>query len=266
MGPPAFLIGCHRAGTTLARFLLDAHPNIACPPESKFIAALHAFYEYPQALAALESLGCPKSWVRAELRRFAEMVLGGYARAQGKTRWVDKTPNYYRILPFIDEMFEGEARYLFISRHPLDCASSLSAMYDGREELNDPEIARSVALRGKGPLAWCRYWDEVYSALLAFRGDCAERCLVFRYEDLALDTEITLTAILAFLGEQMTGNLVSIAMTMPHGAGYEDAGIRETGRVLRDRIGRWRSWRPGDVDACWSEVRHTACLLGYEIT
>src|SRR3954462_15908459 len=45
---PAFLVGCHRSGTTLLRRLLDSHPHIACPPESKFIAGFEAFLTYPQ--------------------------------------------------------------------------------------------------------------------------------------------------------------------------------------------------------------------------
>ncbi len=57
MSSPIFLTGCHRSGTTLARYLLDAHPNLACPPESKFIAGLEAFLMYPQALRGLASIG-----------------------------------------------------------------------------------------------------------------------------------------------------------------------------------------------------------------
>jgi len=56
---PVFLIGCHRSGTTLMRYLLDAHPNLACPPESKFLAALHEVFKYPQAVRVLASLGIP---------------------------------------------------------------------------------------------------------------------------------------------------------------------------------------------------------------
>src|ERR1044071_4906702 len=102
---PVFLVGCHRSGTTLLRYLLDAHPDMACPPESKFIAGLEAFVEYPQAETGLLTLGFSMEDIRAELRRVIESFLGGYARRQGKRRWVDKTPNYYRLLPFIDEIF-----------------------------------------------------------------------------------------------------------------------------------------------------------------
>lgn len=266
MASAAFLIGCHRAGTTLARYLLDAHPNIACPPESKFIAGLHAFYEYPQAIDALDSLGFGREQVRRELRRLIEAPLGGYARAHGKTRWVDKTPNYYRILPFLDEIFEGTARFLFIARHPLDCAQSLSGIYDARDEFPDPEIARSIGCRGRGLAAWSGYWNEVYTTLLDFREGHATRCLLFRYEDLARYPGSAMRGLLEFLGECLPDNLAAAAFESDHTAGYEDAGIRQTRGVLTDRIGRWKSWPREDVEACWSVVARTACRLGYDLT
>ena len=31
---PVFVLCCGRSGSTLLRFLLDAHPDLACPPET----------------------------------------------------------------------------------------------------------------------------------------------------------------------------------------------------------------------------------------
>ncbi|MGH9672746.1 MAG: sulfotransferase family protein [Bryobacteraceae bacterium] len=265
MGDPAFLVGCHRSGTTLARFLLDAHPRIACPPESKFMAALHAFYTYPQALAALQSLGVDEACVRREIRRVIETVMEGFAARHGKARWIDKTPNYYRILPFLDDIFDGAARFLFLARHPLDCAASLSTMYDGREPA-DPDIARSIAARGRGLASWCGYWAEVYGTVLDFYESRRERCLLLRYEDLVSNTGEAIGRALTFLGESQPENLTASAFECPHTAGYEDAGIRRTCRVRTDRIGRWKLWPPADIDACWPAVSEIASRLRYDLT
>jgi hypothetical protein len=43
--PFPIVVGCIRSGTTLLRAMLDAHPEMAVPPESSFIAALHAHYQ-----------------------------------------------------------------------------------------------------------------------------------------------------------------------------------------------------------------------------
>src|SRR5438093_2469600 len=41
--PPApFVVGVSRSGTTLLRFMLDAHPELAIPPETHFIPDLVA--------------------------------------------------------------------------------------------------------------------------------------------------------------------------------------------------------------------------------
>ena len=39
-GPPIFVVGCHRSGTTLFRLILDSHPAISCGPETRFLADL----------------------------------------------------------------------------------------------------------------------------------------------------------------------------------------------------------------------------------
>src|ERR1700677_4498577 len=93
---PAFILGSYRSGTTLLRYLLDAHPQIACPPESKFLLGLERLLDYPEAMTGLMSLGFSRAEMRFELRRLAECFLGGYAQRMGKRRWVEKTPNYSR--------------------------------------------------------------------------------------------------------------------------------------------------------------------------
>src|SRR5712691_10615366 len=35
--PMPIIIGCPRSGTTLLRFMLDAHPDLAIPPETGFL-------------------------------------------------------------------------------------------------------------------------------------------------------------------------------------------------------------------------------------
>src|SRR5580698_7888854 len=35
---PVFVLCCARSGSTLLRFLLDAHPDLACPPETNAAA------------------------------------------------------------------------------------------------------------------------------------------------------------------------------------------------------------------------------------
>ena len=166
---PGFLVGCHRSGTTLARYYLDAHPRIACPPESKFLAGLRACVEYPQAVKALRSFGVPRSELMKRLGGVAREILDQYAAQRGKARWVDKTPNYYKHLDFIDELFESRVFYIFMIRHPLDTVASLEATPYFRDGVvEDPDIANALARYGRSRTGWARYWLEVNAALRAF--------------------------------------------------------------------------------------------------
>ncbi|MEO8322834.1 MAG: sulfotransferase, partial [Actinomycetota bacterium] len=38
---PFFIVGSARSGTTLLRMMLNAHPEVALPPESRFIVELY---------------------------------------------------------------------------------------------------------------------------------------------------------------------------------------------------------------------------------
>jgi Sulfotransferase family len=262
---PVFLVGCHRSGSTLARYLFDTHPNLACPPESKFIAGLKAFYDYPQCRRALLSLGLSDDDVLRELRRMVERILGGYARRQSKPRWIDKTPNYFRLLPFLDAVFGGEPLYLLITRHPLDCVDSLYRFQATRRQYPDPEIRRSVRLHGRGFDGWACYWNEVYGRIHEFSSSCPERCHLFRYEDLVRRPTATLRRALGFIGESLPPNLVRSAFAAPHAAGYEDPGIRETSGVETDHMSKWRAWPGNRIAKLWAIVEPTAELYGYSV-
>jgi hypothetical protein len=47
---PFFIVGCGRSGTTILRLMFNAHPDVAIPPESHFIARLVA--SWPRMIAS----------------------------------------------------------------------------------------------------------------------------------------------------------------------------------------------------------------------
>ncbi|MCP5048318.1 MAG: sulfotransferase, partial [bacterium] len=61
-GPPVFVIGNPRSGTTMFRLMLTCHPNIVVPPESGFLVNL--YHEYREF-----------SGKKEELHAFVEQVL-----------------------------------------------------------------------------------------------------------------------------------------------------------------------------------------------
>lgn len=188
--PPApFVVGVGRSGTTLLRLMLDAHPELAIPPETHFVPEL---IEHAAAGAGagklVDEIVAARGWgdfglqagaLRARVdereRPAGAAVLRGfyelYASVHGKSRWGDKTPVYVRHMRAIAAEL-GEARFVHLIR-------------DGRD------VALSRRRRGMGagkPIAdaaslWRRRIEEARKQARRLRG----RYLELRFEDLVED-------------------------------------------------------------------------------
>ena len=263
---PVFLVGCHRSGTTLVRYLLDAHPAFACPPESKFIAGIEAFLTYPQSLRGLVTLGVSPEKMLAALAALIARVFDEYTRERGKRRWVDKTPNYARLLPLIDRLFGYECLYLFLIRHPLDTIDSLKRFPPfSLADPEDPDVAATIHAHGRDGVAWAYHWRDVNERLSAFSGELPGRSLLFKYEDLVADPSAVAARILAFLGEEPTDDLVERAFGRRRERGFQDPTIRDARTVHRSRLGKWKHWPRAEAARLWEVVAPVAEGLGYAL-
>lgn len=263
---PVFLVGCHRSGTTLLRYILDAHPRLACPPESKFIAGLQAFISYPQVMTALRSLGVSDEATLGLLKEVIDKVLGGYASRRRKPRWIDKTPNYYKVLSLIDAIYSQQVLYLFVVRHPLDCICSMEeAPYFQPGRIDDPDVAGAMLRHGYGRGGFARYWVEVNSTILSFLPAGKGRALIVRYEDLVQAPEAIVREMLAFIDEDYIASLLESVFVADHSEGLQDWKIRQTTAIHRTSVGRFREWPHGDATTTWEVVRGIADVLGYEL-
>lgn len=138
-GPPFFVVGSARSGTTLLRLMLNSHPDVAVPPESRFITELYTDEEV-DAERTLQALGEHHrfgAWelslddVRKELGRsgrvhFVDVIAAAYqayAKARGKVRWGDKTPRYVEHMPLISGLFP-DARFVHLVRDGRNVALS----------------------------------------------------------------------------------------------------------------------------------------------
>src|SRR5690606_22340526 len=109
-GPPApFVVGVGRSGTTLLRLMLDAHPELAIPPETHFLPELIESARSGAGAAELAAAAAAsRHWGDLGISALdfeARLRLGGtrpdqaaraffelYAERHGKPRWGDKTP------------------------------------------------------------------------------------------------------------------------------------------------------------------------------
>ena len=127
-----FLLSSPRAGSTLLSAILNRHSRILCPAEPWFLLSLHALYHdigtgiaaYNRGLAdiGLREFAGGDEFLRAA-RAFASSLYGSRLVAAGRSVFVDKTPRYYHILPFLAALFP-RARMIWLKRNPLDVAAS----------------------------------------------------------------------------------------------------------------------------------------------
>lgn len=181
-GPPIFIVGCQRSGTTLLRLILDSHPNISCGPETRFLADLARITgsEWDR----LSQYGFPKEYWLRKVSGFFDSFQSEYAAARGKTRWADKTPRYALSLDYLDALFPT-CQVVHVIRDGRDVVASHRDRFGYRAAL--------VAV-----VKWPRY-ISVARATGARLGP--ERYVEVRYEDLVTDPVASLRGLLDYLGE-----------------------------------------------------------------
>lgn len=286
-GPPApFVVGVGRSGTTLLRLMLDAHPELAIPPETHFVPAL---IERGGAGATADDLvdevlgargwgdfGLEPSQLRESVKALdrpdpaavLRAFYGLYAEGRGKPRWGDKTPIYVKEMRTIAGTLE-EARFVHLIR-------------DGRD------VALSRRKRGMGagkPMAdtaerWKRRIEGARRQAKRLRGGYLE----LRYEDLVADPEPALRRICELIelpfdpamlrhhqgaGERLAelGDLSS-----SEGRQARDSGERQAAHALASqpptsaRTGAWRE-QMAEADRLEFERVAGALLaeLGYDV-
>jgi hypothetical protein len=244
--PPApFVIGVGRSGTTLLRLMLDAHPELAIPPETRFVPRLIVAARPPDATAAevvatltaernwadfglepdvvLERLrAAPKVTPRAAVRSFFE----AYAARFGKERWGDKTPVYGRRMPLIARAVP-EARFVHVVRDPRDVAVSWRHFRE---------------LRGDDPLT-AEHWAQAWAQTIIETRVKASRVahyLEVRYEDLVSEPEATLRSVCEFIelpfSERMLAYHLSADERLSELESGLPAGGEQPARSAADRI------------------------------
>lgn len=203
--PAPFIVGASRSGTTLLRLMLDAHPDLAIPPETEFILqvahivdgqdATHAARAFVETLTShrrwpdfhldrdlLEArLAALEPWSAGDaLRSFYRL----YAERFAKPRWGDKTPGYVKHTRVVQDLLP-EARFIHIIRDGRDVAVSLIEEWrmSGRVMPVERAAERWVSKIsvGREQARELRFYLEV------------------RYEDLVLDSEFVLRRICDFI-------------------------------------------------------------------
>ncbi|MEA2517440.1 MAG: hypothetical protein QOG16_1278 [Actinomycetota bacterium] len=247
--------------------MLNAHPEVAVPSESRFVVEFWEGRDEVDADVFLKKLAAhhlfaqwqiPIDSVRAEIGnartcRYAEAVAAAYqafARAHGKVRWGDKTPRYVEHIPLLVELFP-DARFVHLLRDGRDVALSYANVPFGPKT-----VARAAQL-------WAA---RVEAGIRDGRALPPGRYLELMYEDLIEDSEGEIKTLCDFLDLEFD-------------AGMLDHGERASGVIL-DRarkfnplitqkpVARTSNWttsmKPSHVEVFEAVAGHALVALGYE--
>lgn len=286
LAPSPFIVGAARSGTTLLRLMLDAHPDLAIPPETHFIPqAAQACEHAPDPRRAfLETMMSSRRWgdygigkdqlarriysvepfdLGEALRAFYEL----YAERFGKPRWGDKTPPYVDRMDLIQDLLP-EARFVHVVRDGRDVALSSMGLWFG------PDSIEEAARRWRSVIEEARRQSRKLPHYLEIR-----------YEDLVSNTEPALRKVSDFVGLPWDPGMLAYHETAEERLSEIQQDVRATdgGMVIRgeerraihsltnrppqrDRIGRWRQEMTAKDRERFEELAgETLRELGYEV-
>jgi hypothetical protein len=268
--PPIFIVGAPRSGTSLMRNLLRSHPQLAFTDESHFIPLFYRAHGNPETdraarrlAARILRLGWMRQWKLdldpsslAHHRSYARLVSGIFeemARAAGKPRWGDKTPQYLTEIPTLLEIFP-EAKIVHVYRDGRDVALSSMRVRFGPQNLYTAAQAwRTRVTTGRrvgGRLSASTYMEVRYESLLSRPEDTMRRVCDFLHEPFC--EEVLRPSPLRRTRRPVLGR--------PRGPSYTFAP-----EVARSNLGKWkRAMPPADRALFESVAGDLLEELGYE--
>jgi hypothetical protein len=144
--PFPVIVGCPRSGTSLLAVMLDAHPQLAIPPETSFLPTVMGLKGDPASLRCRffdivtadrmtisnwSDFGLDKELFRRKLQAIPAFTVAAgtrtfyalYGEGQRKPRAGDKTPGYVFTMQHIQALLP-EAHFIHVIRDPRDTAMS----------------------------------------------------------------------------------------------------------------------------------------------
>ena len=267
---PVFILCNGRSGSTLLRFVLDAHPELACPPETNLpglcvqLAAVWSLIEGAPLSANRgdEPPEIPQTAI-AGVRETMDRMVGSYLARRGKKRYCDKSLGTARCAPLLRRVYP-EARFICLYRHPMDViASGVEACPWGLNGYGfDPYIA---ATPGNAVMALATFWADNVRVALSVEERFPEACLRLRYEDLVADPEATTAAVFEFLEVSAAPGLSQACFSAERERfGPGDHKIWYTSAISGDSVGRGWSVPTGMIaPQLLGVINELAGQLGY---
>jgi hypothetical protein len=267
--------------------MLDAHPELAIPPETGFLPSLPSspspdgsdarrrFFEtvtnFPADAPAWPDFGVAEDvfWTHLvgiepfSVQEGIRCFYRTYAARFGKERWGDKTPTYCLHLATIEALLP-EAHFVHVIRDGRDVAESLRrTWFSPGEEIED----------------LAAYWVHCVSTARRQAEGCPNY-LEVRFEDLVGESESVLATICQFLDLEFRPEMLQYFVGAPDRLSEHRDRLRRDGTVVVSREGRLRqqeqtmrppeprrvrAWRQAMSDHERRQFEHVAGALLHEL-
>ena len=234
-----FLISLPRSGSTLLQRILTAHPDIHSVSEPWLLLPF-GFLEKPWGLITPYD----HEWARHALKDFIGTLPGGREQFHSAIKdfvlnlyrdslydrqaiyFLDKTPRYYLILPFLKKLFP-DAKYIFLFRNPLAVFASILTTWLN----NELRIYRYYPDLYQGPIALA----EGYSSL-------RENSIAVQYNDLVSTPEAEVKHICDYLNIDYDSAMLSEYLNVELRGQYGDqAGHDKYSSISTDSMHKWKN-------------------------
>ncbi|MEC7240911.1 MAG: sulfotransferase [Myxococcota bacterium] len=234
-----FLIGPPRSGSTLLMRMLSSHSQIYSRPEPHLLTPLahlgywdnvdRAPFDQLQAASSLKGFvqdlpGGEADYIEA-LQAYAHTLYGKMIATQDKPFFLDKTPAYGLILPFLAKVFP-KAHFVVLTRNPCSVWDSYAeSFFDG-----DYEAARDF-----NPII-TRY----VPAMADFMRTTSVPFVHVRYEDVVSDPETQLKRIYEHIGLPHEPESVEYGQQKAPQTGLGDPiGVGKHSRPVTSSLEKW---------------------------
>jgi protein-tyrosine sulfotransferase len=285
---PVFVLCAGRSGSTLLRFLLDSHPALACPPETRIpwlctqmLSAWSVLEDVSAGDVPDESdnsnrtgaggepgsgadhgPGVPAAVV-AGLRQSFDPMIASYLAHARKERYCDKSLGGAMHSGLLRQMWPG-ALFISLYRHPMDViGSGIEASPWGLSGYGFEGYAAGNP--GNSVAALARYWVDYTAEIVAAEDRLGASCLRVRYEDLVAEPEAAARRLFEFLGvPAVPGITQTIFSRRRQRTGPGDHKIWQTTSIGGDSVGR--GWDvPADLISTplLDDVNRLAGRIGY---
>ncbi|MBV9383496.1 MAG: sulfotransferase [Streptosporangiaceae bacterium] len=264
---PVVVLTSARSGSTLLRFMLDAHPALACPAETNVVktavqlagiwrllggrsgeraeeADTMEVSRTPDGLPGPAADGLPveppagfPSAAVPGIRSVLDAMFADYLVRHGKRRWCEKSLGTAEVAEAFSRLYP-KVKFLCLYRHCMDVvASALEACPWGVSGYGfDPYVSNNP---GNNAAALAHYWADHTAAILEYEQAHPAQCLRVHYEDLVTDPQVTADRIFSFLGVAQVPGIGERCFSTEHDRlGAADYKIWATGKIREDSVGR----------------------------